>query len=131
MMYEKFEMFENALDFCEAGLNDDILKGGSYATYAFILTHCCKGRVLSKLSRFDEACAQFATAVNLSQAHNYPFFEAIALRDWGNALPSGSQEASSVAKQFAAAMSPLGLDCREAIAECIAQVFMWRSDDTF
>jgi hypothetical protein len=113
------------LNYCDQALIDDPLKGGTNQSWGFAVAHCCKGRVLAKLGRADEAFVEFSKGAAIAHEHNYPFIEAIALRDWGNALPAGSREASAIARKFAAAMLPLGFECREAIAACVAEIFIW------
>lgn len=131
LAYEKMGMLDLALEFAEEGLNTDLPSGGSYAKWGFAIAQCCKGRVLAKMGgRQGDAFRAFEEGAAAAREGGCTFFEAVALRDWKNALAAvdhgvgGDEMLKRVEEQFAAAMEDLGHGCKEALEERIANIFI-------
>ena len=89
LAHEKFELNEGALRFADLQLEQDLLKAGApYFIWPQVIALACKGRVLAKLSRHDEALAVFQLAIAASK-ESYSLMEAFAYRELANYAAGG------------------------------------------
>lgn len=89
LAHEKFGLNEGALRFADLQLEQDLLKAGTpYFKWPQVIALACKGRVLAKLSRHDEALAAFQLAITTSK-ESYSLMEAFAYRELANYAGGG------------------------------------------
>lgn len=119
LAYEKYGMTDQALTYAEAATVDDPINGAGYCAWLFALAYGVKGRVLAGLGRTDEATAAFAAGEKVASENEYPFLEAIVLRDWNEALPSSSHAAADTARKYEAVMAKLGPGEPEALVKSV------------
>ena len=60
--------------------------------------------MLATLGRLEEATQSFANAVGVAKLNGYTFLEAVALRDWQEAVSADPDAAFRVARLFEEAM---------------------------
>jgi hypothetical protein len=86
---EKVGLCESALRFVDLQLEPDMLKAGTPLTkWPQVIALACKGRVLAKLSRHDEALVAFQAAVTTSK-DSLSLMEAFAYRELANYVGGG------------------------------------------
>lgn len=62
------------------------------------------GRVFATLGKLEEATQSFANAVGVAKINGYTFLEAVALRDWQEAVSADPDAAFRIARLFEEAM---------------------------
>ena len=86
---EKYSMYAGALRFAELQLETDLLKGGApLLKWPQVIALACKGRVLAKLGRHDEALVAFQAAISTSK-ESYSLMAALAYRELANYADGG------------------------------------------
>jgi hypothetical protein len=89
LVHEKFSLFDGALRFVDLQLEPDPLKAGNPLNkWPQVIALACKGRVLAKLNRHDEALVAFQAAIAVSK-QSYNMMEALAYRELANYAAGG------------------------------------------
>ena len=84
LAHEKVGLLDGAIRFADLQLEPDMLKGGLPLTkWPQVIALACKGRVLAKLNRHDEALVAFQAAIAVSK-ESYSLMEAFALHELAN-----------------------------------------------
>ena len=84
LAHEKVGLNGGALRFCRLALEPDLMKAGVPSNkWARTIALACKGRVLAKLKRHDEALIAFQAAISTS-LESYSMMEAFAYRELAN-----------------------------------------------
>ena len=90
LAHEKYGLYDGAIRFADLQLEPDEMKAGLPLTkWPQVIASACKGRVLAKLSRHDEALAAFQAAIVTSKA-SYSLMEAFAHRELANYADGGA-----------------------------------------
>jgi len=107
LAHEKVGMYDGALRFANLALEQDMAKAGNpNIKWTQVIAWACKGRVLAKLDRHDEALAAFQSAITVSK-ESYHMMEAFAYRELANFAEGGD----------AAAQAATDLDAKLAVFE--------------
>ena len=89
LAHEKVGLYEGALRFADLHLEPDARKGGTpMSKWDHVVAWACKGRVLAKLGRHDEALVAFQAAIATSK-QSYSLMEAFAYRELSNYTDGG------------------------------------------
>ena len=127
LAHEKVGLCEGALRFADLQLETDILKAGTpLKKWPQVIAYACKGRVLAKLDRHDEALVAFQAAIAVSK-ESYSLMEAFALRELANYTDGGGDAAVQAGKDLEAKLDTFkGQMTREdfdglTIAPCLAE----------
>lgn len=89
LAHEKCNLYSGALRFADLQLEPDLLKAGNPLTkWPQVIALACKGRVLAKLNRHDEALIAFQAAIATSKK-SYNLMEAFAYRELSNYAAGG------------------------------------------
>ena len=101
LAHEKVGLYEGALRF--AGLQFGPVSKAGYplAKWAYVVAFACKGRVLAKLDRHDEALSAFQAGIAASK-ESYSLMEAFALRELANYGGGGGAAAVQAGKDLEA-----------------------------
>lgn len=106
LAHEKHGLHDGAVRFADLQLEPDILKAGTPLTkWPQVIALACKGRVLAKLGRHDEALAAFQAGIATSK-ESYNLIEAFAYRELANYTGGGD------ACQHAAARAGIDLEAK-------------------
>jgi len=90
LAYERVGLCEGAIRFADLQLEPDMLKAGTPKTkWPQVIALACKGRVLAKLNRTDEAVVAFQAAITVSK-ESYRLMEAFAYRELANYGSAGA-----------------------------------------
>jgi len=90
LAHEKVGLLAGAIRFADLQLEPDMLKAGIPLTkWPQVIALACKGRVLAKLNRHDEAVVAFQAAITTSK-QSYSLMEAFALRELANYTAAGT-----------------------------------------
>ena len=101
LAHEKVGLCEGALRFADLQLETDILKAGTpLKKWPQVIAYACKGRVLAKLDRHDEALVAFQAAIAVSK-ESYSLMVLLALRELANYTDGGGDAAVQAAKDLA------------------------------
>ena len=89
LAHEKVGLYKGALRFADLQLEPDMLKAGTpKQKWSQVIASACKGRVLAKLGRHDEALAAFQAAIATSK-ESYSLMQAFAYRELANYAGGG------------------------------------------
>ena len=89
LAHEKSGLYDGALRFADLQLEPDMLKAGLPLTkWPQVIAWACKGRVLAKLDRPDEALVAFQAAIAVSK-ESYSLMAAFAYRELANFRAGG------------------------------------------
>ena len=101
LAHEKVGLYTGALRFADLQMETDILKGGTPSRiWPQVVALACKGRVLAKLNRHDEALVAFQAAVAISH-ESYSMMAAFAYRELAN-YAGGGEAAVQAGKELEA-----------------------------
>ena len=85
----------------------------------------CRGRILAKKGRTEEAARAFQQAAASARKVEYALLEAVALRDWMRIEQKGTDTAVGLKAQFDAAMGVLGHGCKPELEQLVASLFLF------
>ena len=89
LAHEKVGLYEGALRFADLQMEPDYLKGGApLLKWPQVSALACKGRVLAKLKKHDEALIAFQAAISTSK-ESYSLMELFAYRELANYADGG------------------------------------------
>ena len=89
LAHEKYSLFDGAIRFADLQLETDMSKAGApLAKWLHVIALACKGRVLARMNRHDEALVAFQAAIAVSK-QSYSLMEAFALRELANYTAGG------------------------------------------
>ena len=107
LAHEKCGLHEGAVRFADWQLEPDKLKGGTPLTkWPQVIALACKGRVLAKVNRHDEAVVAFQAAVATSK-ESYSLMEAFACRELASYAAAGAA-ATDAGRELEAKLETFG-----------------------